>query len=99
MPRTTPIHKNCGTCTECESNPQIIKYTCRKGGSYKLLNGYVGSFNDICKPQTNVLATVIKSLIVGQVSGFIVFVIGSDAMISAFVCLGVSLVTYLCDEH
>lgn len=63
------------------------------------MNGYVGSFDDICKPQTNVLATVIKCLIVGQVAGFIVFLISGIPMISAAMCLGVSLITYLCNEH
>jgi hypothetical protein len=100
MPRTTPIHENCGTCTECARNPQIIRYTCRKGGSYKLLTGYVGSIDDVCiKPEKDTISTIIKCLIVGQVVGIVTFLIGGIPAISAAMCLGVSLITYLCNEY
>lgn len=92
MPHTTPIHENCGTCTECARNPQIVKYKCEKGGFYRLVNGYVGSFDDICiKPERNIISTIIKCLIVGQVVGLVMFLISNDAMNSALVCFGASL--------
>lgn len=100
MPHTTPIYTNCGTCTECAKNPQIVKYKCEKGGSYKLLNGYVGKIDDVCiKPETDVLSTVIKCIIIGQAVGLVVFLISGIPVISAAMCLGVSLITYLCNEY
>lgn len=100
MTHTTPIHENCGTCTECARNPQIIHYKCKKGGSYKLLTGYVGSFDDICKQQTNIcLPNLITSIVVGQIVGFFTMYVTNNPPICAVICLGVSLISYLCNEH
>jgi hypothetical protein len=101
MPRTTPIHTNCGTCTECAQNLQVVKYECEKGGSYSLLNGYVEKIDDVCiKPEIGIWwPTIIKCIIVGQIVGVVVFLISAIPIISAATCLGVSLITYLYNEH
>jgi len=88
MPHTTPIYTNCGTCTECAKNPQIIRYTCRKGGSYKLLTGYVGKIDDVCiKPQEDILLPIV----IGQVAGVITFFVTNNPLVGAIVCLAASL--------
>ncbi len=101
MPQTTPIHTNCGTCTECACNPQIIKYECNRGGSYRLLNGYVGNIEDGCiKTEMGIWwPTIIKCIIVGQAASIIVSYITRDALIGALVCLMVSVIIYLCNEN
>jgi hypothetical protein len=101
MPRTTPIHTNCGTCTECARIPQIVKYKCEKGGSYRLLTGYVGEIEDVCiKPGTGIWwPTVIKCIAVGYLAGAIMFYITGIPLVSAAVCLMVSVIIYLCNEN
>jgi hypothetical protein len=92
MSQTTPIHTNCGTCTECAQNPQIVKYKCKKGGSYELINGYVCEGKDCRGEQkTNTISTIIKCVIVGQVVGIAAFLITGDATIGAVVCFGASI--------
>ena len=92
MSPTTPIHTNCGTCTECAQNSQIVKYKCKKGGSYELINGYVCEGKDCRGEQkTNTTSTIIKYVIVGQVAGLVAFLITGDAVIGAFVCFGASI--------
>ncbi len=92
MPHTTPTHENCGICTECAHNPQIVKYKCKKGGSYKLLTGYVGKIDDVCiKPQKDILLPIV----IGQVAGIITFFVTNNPLVGAIVCFVVSAMLYL----
>jgi hypothetical protein len=92
MPRTTPVHENCGTCTECAQNPQIIKYKCKKGGSYELIKGYVCEGKDCRGEQkTSILPTIIKCVMIGQVAGLVAFAFTGDVTIGAFVCFVASI--------
>jgi hypothetical protein len=93
MQKTTPIHINCGTCTECARNSQIVKYKCIKGGSYQLLNGYVGCIDDCCiKPRKDILLPLI---VVSQLVGAIAFWFTYNPLIGAVVCFVVSAMLYL----
>jgi hypothetical protein len=87
MTQTTPIHTNCGNCTECAQNPQVIKYKCKKG-SYELLNGYVCEGKD-CRGEKTM--SIIPTIIVGQIVGLAVFIITNDATFGAFACFGASI--------
>jgi hypothetical protein len=92
MPQTTPIHTNCGTCTECAQNPQVVKYKCKKGGSYELLKGYVCEGKDCRGEQkTDAVPTIIKCIIVGQIAGLAAFIFTGDSTIGALACFGVSI--------
>ncbi len=90
----TPTHTNCGTCTECAQNPQIVKYKCAKGGSYKLANGYVCEGVD-CRGEKS--PTIIKYIIVGQIAGLVVFVVTNNPLYGALACLGASILYLFID--
>ena len=85
---------NCGSCTECSRNPQIVRYACEKGGSYERLNGYVDVGVDCRSERTG----IIKYIIAGQVSGLIVFAITSNPLYGAVACLGASIAYLFIDR-
>ena len=91
---TYKLHTNCGSCSECAQNPQIVRYTCEMGGSYERLNGYVSVGVD-CRGEKS--PPIIKHIIVGQVAGLVVFVATNNPLYGALACLGASIVYLFID--
>jgi hypothetical protein len=82
----TQLHTNCGTCTECARIPSVVKYTCPKGGHYKVVSGYVGNFNDICRPIADD-TILLKCAIVGGIAWLISFYAMQNIIFSNVVCI------------
>jgi hypothetical protein len=72
-----------------------VKYKCKKGGSYQLLNGYVGCIDDCRGKENTDVQSIAVCIIIGQIVGIVSFLTTNNPLIGAVVCFVVSAMLYL----